>query len=130
MIGLFVIIGLGITSIRLGAVLPSEHFVTAGQYGSETDNRRPDDRGIARAESGHGDPSSEHIRRRLGRGRNRLGVRSLGEGRRDERIVLAAFGWGGPNSVRWGRIAARVAGVMPITRPSSSGVSNGAPGGP
>ena len=95
MIGLFVIIELGITSIRLGAVLPSEDFVTAGQCGSETDNRRPDDRGIARAESGHGDPSSEHIRRRLGRGRNRLGVRSLGEGRRDERIGAGRvrLGW-------------------------------------
>ena len=44
--------------------------------------------------------------------------------------AVAALGCGGPNNVRCGRIAARTAGVMPSTRPSSSRVSSGATGGP
>ena len=44
--------------------------------------------------------------------------------------AVVALGCGGPNSVRWGRMSARIAGVIPITRPSSSRVSSGAAGGP
>jgi len=112
---------------RMPLGVSGDYFVTAGQHGAKTDNRGSGHARAFRAKRGGSNPRRQHCLNAAGSGKDLTELCEVStKAAATTGWRVAALGNDGPKSVRWGRIASRMAGAIPSTGPSSSSVSSGA----